>query len=204
MSPDELSILSPASKIRKLLPLFLGGLGIAMMVFGISYNYIKSNQKVTAVEKEMVESASVAGIISSHMIQVDISGAVEKPGVYEIPADSRVKDVLIAAGGLVPKADRTYISKTINLAQRVQDGGKVYFPYINETSLPAEEAGNVSHLININTASASELDTLPGVGPVTSGKIIAGRPYQNISDLQSKKIVSASVYAKLKEKISVN
>lgn len=169
------------------------------MAGGIIYNSIQSNRKVSILGKSTDEVASVAGEISGRRIQVEASGAVEKPGVYDMPYDSRVKDVLIIAGGLVSKADRNYISKNINLAQRVVDGGKIYFPYVGESGQTT-----VGGLININLATATELDSLPSVGPVTAGKIITGRPYQDISELVSKKVVSSSVFQKIKDKIAVN
>ena len=143
-------------------------------------------------------------------IFVDVSGAVEKPQVVEVPYDSRVKDVLIAAGGLTPKADRNYVSKSINLAQKVQDGTKIYVPAQGEmvsVSAPqvsgnSGQLGIQGNLININEASESELDSLPGVGPVTAQKIISGRPYQEVSELVSKKIVNQSVFDKIRDKVA--
>ena len=58
-------------------------------------------------------------------------------------------------------------------------------------------------MVNINTASETELDALPGVGPVTAQKIISNRPYQKIDDLVSKKAVGASVFSKIKDQISI-
>lgn len=213
MSREKLSISSfdtPdfTTRLRRLMPYFLGGLGIALMAGGILYNSIQSKQKTSLAEKSDNREVEAAAAGSVKIIKVDISGAVEQPGVYEIPYDSRVKDVLITAGGLGAKADRNYLAKTVNLAQRVTDGQKIYIPFEGETTTASTttlSSGVTSATtININVASSSELDTLSGVGPVTAGKIIAGRPYQNISELVSKKIVSNSVYQRIKDKISVN
>ncbi|MBI4100099.1 ComEA family DNA-binding protein [Candidatus Microgenomates bacterium] len=194
--------------LMRLAPYFLGGLGIALMVGGIVGNYLQTKQKISVAEKNTDEVATVAGVISGKMIQIDVSGAVEQPGVYQIPYDSRVKDVLITAGGVSAKADRNYLAKTINLAQRVVDGQKVYIPFadeVGESNLSNySDSSNLSHLVNVNTASSSELDTLPGIGPVTAAKIVAGRPYQKTSDLVSKKVVTNSVFQKIKDKISAN
>lgn len=186
----------------RLAPYFLAALGVALMGIGILVNYIQSNQKLSQVKGNDFDIATVSGVTTTRKVQIEASGAVVEPGVYEIPYDSRVKDVLIAAGGLTAKADRTYISKNINLAQRVVDGMKVYFPAMGESATTQINA--VNRLININTASSSELDTLPGIGPVTAEKIINGRPYQTLSELVSKKIISRSVFDKIKDKISLN
>ncbi len=191
----------------RLVPYFLGGLGIALMVIGVLVNYLQIHQKTTERLKKDVASEPTLREINLRRIKVDVSGAVERPGVYEIPDDSRVKDVLITAGGLAAKADRNYISKSVNLAQRVVDGTKFYFPFENEVSQGSfgqtalGSATQTSYQLNINTATSAELDALPGVGPVTAGRIIAARPYQNISELVSRKIVTNSVYQKIKDRV---
>ena len=144
-------------------------------------------------------------------IFVDLQGAVEKPGVYELPLGSRMNDMLILAGGFSAEADREWVARSLNLAQKLADGAKIYIPAKLATRLPAEasaKAGNsqlvnISNLININTASAAQLDTLWGIGPATAQKIIDGRPYQDINDLRTKKLVKANVWEAIKDKITV-
>lgn len=147
----------------------------------------------------------------SGKIKADIEGAVLKPGVYELESGSRIGDLLIMAGGLTVEADREWVSKTLNLAAKLTDGGKVYIPSVGEVGSVKVESGKgsgtvggaiTSLLISINSASLSELDKLPGVGPVTAQKIIDGRPYQTIEELVSRKIVGQSVFEKIKEQIS--
>ena len=90
---------------------------------------------------------------------VDLEGAVEKPGLYELPFDARVNDLLIRAGGLSASADREWVEKNLNLAQKLADGAKIYIPRLGENE-PGEVAGSSvisSEKININSASASEL-----------------------------------------------
>lgn len=198
-----------ATQLRRLIPVIMAGTGIIFIVVGILVNYFKNKQNASVGSLGDDRIGSVAGEIRVKNIAVDISGAVEKPGVYLIPYDSRIDNVLITAGGLSPKADRKYVSRYINLAQRVSDGMKIYIPFENDsfTNRTSQSTGgvvNVSELINVNTASASELDTLPGIGVVTANKIIAGRPYQNVTDLTSRGIVSKSVFEKIKDKITVN
>lgn len=143
-------------------------------------------------------------------IAIDIEGAVVSPGVYMLGADSRVQDALIAAGGLSAEADRQIISKRINLAQKITDGQKLYIPKIGESKDQAAAAsGGVADvqsgngLVLINSASLSELDTLPGVGKVTAQKIVDNRPYATIEELLSKKIMSQKVFEQNKDRIDL-
>ena len=198
-----------ATRLRRLIPYLMAGTGLVFIILGFLINHIKSDQNTSLGSTDSKKTGSVAGEIKTKTIVVDISGAVEQPGVYTMPYDSRIDNVLITAGGLAPKADRKYISRYINLAQRVIDGMKIYIPFENDNfiSQSSQEAGGVvkvSRLININLASSSELDSLPGIGTVTAGKIIAGRPYQNITELTSRSIVTKSVFDKIKDKISTN
>lgn len=116
--------------------------------------------------------------IESKEIVVNVAGAVEKLGVYRLPHGSRVNGVLVAAGGLSEEADRDWTSRYINLAQLVSDGIKIYIPAVGEQQeiggvftqpLSITESGSVIRLetakkININNATAAELDTLWGIG----------------------------------------
>lgn len=149
--------------------------------------------------------ASVSDTVSEKELIVHVDGAVVAAGVYNLESDARVTDAIAAAGGLTSEADQS----RINLAAKVSDGQKIHIPKIGE-SVSRSVGGSVgqiagesaSQLININTASESELDKLPGVGPVTAGKIIASRPYNAPEDLLTKKVVSSSTYEKLKDFIT--
>lgn len=103
---------------------------------------------------------------------IQISGAVATPGVYEIPTNGRLVDALAAAGGLTDEADTTQL----NLAARVGDGEHVHIRIFSTPSEQIDEVdANVSARINVNLASAAELDLLPGIGPVIAGRIIDER-----------------------------
>ncbi len=116
---------------------------------------------------------------------------------------ARIKDTLIVAKGLSSDANRDWVTKTLNLAAKLTDGDKIYIPKINDSSENLGTASRNSELININTASEKELDSLSGVGPATAEKIISLRPYQNINDLLSKKAVSSKVFEGIKDKVTV-
>lgn len=163
-----------------------------------------------------LDQSSTPIVVKQNSLEVDVEGGVVSPGLYSLPSGSRIKDALIVAGGLSDEADRNAVAKQLNLAVKVTDGGKIYIPKIGEIPAAAS-TGNISSgdnsmndvlgtttgLININTASADELESLPGVGQVTAQKIIDGRPYGAVEDMLSRKVVGNSVYQKIKDKVSV-
>jgi competence protein ComEA len=144
----------------------------------------------------------------------EISGEVEKPGVYRLANDARIEDLLIVAGGLSENADRAWVEKSLNRAAKLVDGQKVFIPPINQSSPPSAnnlvQYQNVSSvldnqgsgLVNINAAGLKELDALPGIGPVYAQNIIDHRPYSSSEDLVQKKVVPKNVYEKIKEKVT--
>lgn len=115
---------------------------------------------------------------ASSAVFVYVAGAVVSPGVYRVPADARVADVLDAAGGPAPGADLV----VLNLAATVTDGERIYVPRQGEQVPPEVAAsgpnagpGQPSAPVNLNTATVDQLDDLPGVGPATAQAIVAWR-----------------------------
>ncbi|HSV94692.1 MAG TPA: helix-hairpin-helix domain-containing protein [Spirochaetia bacterium] len=139
------------------------------------------------------------------LIFVDIEGAVIKSGVFELKDGSRVKDVLVMAGGLSDGADRDFCEKNINMAELVKDGQKIYIPFLENTNAPYgyTEANVSSKRVNINSASISELDTLWGIGSARAESIVKNRPYQSIEDLITKNVLTKSLVDKNREMMSV-
>ena len=135
---------------------------------------------------------------SNEMIWVDVAGAVERPGVYELGKGSRVKDALVAAGGLAQDADRSYLEKVLNLAEIVKDGEKLYIPHEG-----SEVMGESTGLININTANISELDPLWGVGTARAQDIVDNRPFSKVEELTTKNVLPENVYEQIKNEVSV-
>lgn len=178
------------------IPIALSLLGIVLIIGGL----------ITSQSKNQSKNFPTASIVEAQKtISVDISGAVQNPGVYQLSEASRVEEVIQKAGGFSEDSNQEYISKYLNLAQKLVDGMKIYVPFQGETGAVAG-AGAVSgqtSKININTASQSELESLSGVGPVTASKIISGRPYQSVEELVDKKIVSKSVFEKIKDSVSL-
>lgn len=192
---------------RNFLPLSLGALGMIFFAYGLIGIFVSSK----TVSDDIVFEANSAQQSPSEVkiIFIDIEGAVVKPGLYKLPQDSRIQDALIAAGGLSASADREYIAKNLNLAIKLTDGAKIYIPSVGEAlngvSVPntSSQVGNVSGLININSGSQTQLESLPGIGPKTAEKIMEGRPYGSVQELLIKKIVGNKVFSQIKDKISV-
>lgn len=155
----------------------------------------------------------------SGQIVVDVDGAVAHPGLYKLPPDSRVQAALAAAGGLSPQAD----AHRINRAAKLHDGQKLYVLSQGESTPPqaassgqgceghscASTDGGVAGsdaegqgLVNINTANATQLTQLPGVGPAIAQKIIdyrtANGPFTSVDDLTKVPGIGAAKLAQIK------
>jgi len=200
LSMDETSL----DKLIKenFLALILVAGAVILLIFGIYQLVLKPSKSSLTLEENSKNSEP-----SASKILVDVAGAVNKPGTYTLTTDARYKDAIKLAGGISPEADEEWIEKNLNQASRVSDGMKIYIPRVGEqassTSTSTVAGASQTGLINVNLASSSELDTLPGIGPVTAQKIIDNRPYSQISDLVSKKAVTQSVFDKIKDKISI-
>ncbi len=150
--------------------------------------------------------------------QVYVSGEVNDPGVYVVEPGMIVEDVIQLAGGFTDKADRNLV----NLALRVRDELQVVVPAVGETvALPTAppEAGmsavvepaaatpTIPAIININTATLEELDTLPGIGPSTAQNIIDHRtqngPFAQIEDIMNVSGIGEGRFNEIKALITV-
>jgi competence protein ComEA len=139
---------------------------------------------------------------------VYISGAVGVPDVYELPSDARIKDLVLAAGGLTSDAD----PGRINLAEPLKDSEHVHVPRQGESldnaAVVADTAGIAQGgSLDLNTASASDLDSLPGIGQSFADRIIEYRttngPFRSVEDLQKVKGIGAALFAKIAPLVSV-
>lgn len=192
----------------------IGVVGVVLLIGGlvVAFKGSSKNSGVEIVSESMLQEAS-----SSAQIVVDVSGAVQRPGVYKLNQNLRVNDALVAAGGLASDADRVWLARYLNLAQVVPDGAKIYIPYEGESGNTSKVSsigttGKVSGVsigsvlergVNINTASQQELDGLWGIGEKRAGDIIANRPYQNTEELMTKAGIPKNVYEKIKDKIVI-
>ena len=184
---------------RLRLPLALLLVGLILAAGGRFLALNKNNQP----EFEIVSGTEVKGENAGVNI-VEVSGEVNSPGVYELPAGARVEDALMVAGGLSSDANTDWVEKYLNRAANVVDGQKIYVPSQSDSSTdnnygmgqsesqpPSQE---ISGLVNINTASRAELEELRGIGPVYAQKIIDNRPYSSVEELLVKKVITQKIY----------
>lgn len=192
--------------------MLIGGIFIGLMSAGVVLITSKPPQGAAILLRPPPTTKPIA---------VHITGAVAKPGVYHLPINSRVEDVIQEAGGVISSAD----IEMVNMAATLEDGMKVNIPQkstavvaVNvadvsdsetENEKTDEEENNVpssTFPVNINTATQAELETLPGVGPVTAQKIIAYRtenPFQLIEEIQKVPGIGPATFEKLKDLITV-
>ena len=161
------------------------------------------------------------------VVVVQVAGAVVRPGVYSLPAGSRVTDAIQAAGGYSTEVDPRAAETKLNLAAKLQDAQLIAVPRRGETAggglgaggLPGAGGGpgggggsgagtsTMPGPTNLNTATAEQLDSLPGIGPATAQKIIASRQeraFAKVDDLVTRKIVTAATLSKLRSLVTAD
>lgn len=153
---------------------------------------------------------------TSGTVFVHVTGQVATPGLYELKPGSRIHDALTAAGGPTPEAN----TSAVNLAELVSDGTQIYVPAIGEeVSLPSAHtvqgkdntssgsSPSSNQLVNLNTADAAELQTLPKVGPVLAESIIAWREehggFQSVDELDQVSGIGPATLEKLRPLVTV-
>jgi len=188
---------------------------VGVSLIGLGIVFTKNSGGVLSDKVEVLESAT-EGQNKNDEIVVEVSGAVENPGVYKLSDNSRIEDALIAAGGVSADADRDWMEKVINRAAKITDGQKIYIAAVGEQTgaLSASIGGgnqsgsstnlaSSSKLVNVNTASQNQLESLWGIGPVTAQNIIEQRPYSSVQELLDKKILKSNVYERNKDILTV-
>ncbi|HKY51405.1 MAG TPA: ComEA family DNA-binding protein [Candidatus Limnocylindria bacterium] len=134
-------------------------------------------------------------------IVVDVGGAVARPGVVHLAAGARVGDAIAAAGGLTPDADPA----ALNRAAHVRDGARVYVPRHGEIPPAGSIGGGAELKIDINRATAAELEALPGIGPSTAARIVRAREakaFTRVEELQTRGLLSARVFADIRDLVT--
>lgn len=161
----------------------------------------------TGKSEETVSIEETDDIIDTiSVIYVYVCGEVENPGVYELPADSRVYAALELAGGFTEKAD----SCRVNLADNLTDGTRIYIPAIGASDAYFSEGieENISDgLVNINTATKSQLMELPGIGAAKAEAILSYREsvgrFTCIEDIMNVSGIKEASFEQIKELIQV-
>lgn len=189
------------------------GMGLGLILLGGIWMIYKPMDKGSDIQFYSVQEEEVP-----EELFVDISGGINKPGVYELAPESRLKDLVLAAGDFSDDADEDWISRNLNLARRLNDGEKIYIPRENEISNvqnsnvendQVEQVENVksSAFVNINTATLGELETLPGIGPAFGERIIdyrnANGGFKSIEEIQAVSGIGEKTFEKIKGQISI-
>lgn len=184
-----------ADRVRRWLLLLIpvvAASGVALAVVG------RASDAAPLVETVAEPSAAP----TLQVIVVDVVGAVSHPGVVRLPAGARVLDALLAAGGMTADADLFALNK----AAPLRDGARIYVPRPGE-AVPAGALGSTAETkVNLNSATANELDALPGIGPATAAAIVRARttkPFGTIDELQTRGLISPKVFADLRDLVTV-
>jgi competence protein ComEA len=140
------------------------------------------------------------------MLIVDVAGAVHQPGVYEFAEGDRVIDAIERAGGALPKADLSLL----NLAAALVDGTQILVPKAGPAvpgAVPGATPGSTGGLININTASATELEALPGIGEVLSATIVEYRtqngPFTSVDQLEDVSGIGPATLEEIRDQVTI-
>jgi competence protein ComEA len=177
----------------------------ALLIMGVGLLVLSSFVVFRGSSKEVIAAPLIPIEVSIPEVTVDVAGAVNNPGVYSLPAQSRVIDALRAAGNSVTGSDLS----DLNLARVVKDGEQIY---VNPTVRSANGKRIIKKIIprgpiNINRATAREFDSLVGIGPVIAKRIVEYRrvngPFMAIEDLEKVSGIGSAKFEELKSKISV-
>lgn len=165
----------------------------------------------TQTQEQTVETEQKETLKSDQTVQVYVCGEVAAPGVYQLKDGMRICDAVEAAGGLTKAASREYW----NLAERLADGQMIYFPTeeeARERKASAEAAGasvqeESDGRIDINTADAAQLVTIPGIGETRAAAILAYRekngPFAKVEDIMQVSGIKSALFEKMKDYITI-
>jgi competence protein ComEA len=197
-------------------------LGFLLVILGIGINFrdqfltkeetiLQSRietKNISPTGKAMPAGRQVDVQVYSEVV-IDIAGEVMKPGVYKLKNGSRVDEVLIAAGGLGAKADRDWVEKNLNKAEKVFDGQKIYIPKIGESTIINSNTPLVRGVavVRINSATLEELDKLDGVGPAIAQRIIDYRTenggFKSVEEIKLVPGIGDKMFEKIKNEIQL-
>jgi len=174
-----------------------------------------------AAPVERIDEAQVAptpgATVATGELYVHVFGAVNAPGLYVLPADARVVDAIAAAGGATDDA----AIEGVNLARPLSDGEQLAVPTRDQLAAPEQPTGDGAPVppgaggtgsaaggkINVNTADAAALDTLPRIGPAIAERIIAWReengPFASVDDLKAVEGIGEKTLAALRDLVTV-
>ncbi len=189
---------------------------VAYVLIGLLAGFILAGALFIVTRLPSGEPVKLLPSPTQPSITIQIMGEVVHPGVYSFAQGSRVQDAVNAAGGLLSTADTT----SVNLAAKLEDGQQINIPAGSGAAAGAPPSSSnapflvlttptvpAADLININTATLAQLDTLPGIGPTTAQKIIDYRnqhgPFQKIEDIMNVAGIGPATFDNIKTLITV-
>ncbi len=217
---------APTRKANPLMTYLLGVLTSFLVIGGGQLLWPKATPPTVAIQAPPTPIPTATTLptplppptVTPAPIIIFVSGAVQMPGLYQLPAAARVGDAIHLAGGLAANAD----GARVNQAEPVVDGAQLHIPTMDETAalqplvglsggasggaaLRSGETGNMipGGLVEINTASLAQLDTLPGIGPSKAQAIIDQRPYASVDDLARVPGIGSSTIEQLRSLVTV-
>lgn len=188
-------------------------LGIILLVIGIGINF-KSNfweKSEIKVTSKNISPTPKVDVQVYNKVTIDIGGEVINPGVYKLNEGDRIIDALVVAGGLGLKADRDWVEKNLNQAERLVDGQKIYIPKIGEEikmdSKVLGKTDKIDDKVRLNTATIEDLDKLSGIGPAIASRIIDYRTknggFKDINELKLVSGIGDKLFEKIKDEIAL-
>lgn len=163
------------------------------LLLGQDYNISESASGEPDADTGSEETSDGGTSGQTDILYVHVCGAVNEPGVYELSAGSRINDAVLCAGGFDSEADR----ESINLVEQLEDGQQIRIPFIGEQEMSPD-----SGLIDINSAGAEILCTIPGIGETRAAAIIAYREehggFRQPEDLMKVSGIKEGLYARIK------
>lgn len=184
---------------------------VALLLFLVGGRGARPVEFTSTEDASTTATGSAGGVQEQQAVVVHVAGAVREPGVYSLRAGARVDDALQAAGGYLGNA----AIDALNLARILVDGEQVYVQTIDQlesgegstASGGSDGGGSVGGLLNLNTATAGELDALPGIGPSTAQKIVDDRgangPFGTVEDLMRVSGIGAKKLETLRDLVTV-
>lgn len=193
--------------------LVIAGIVITMIIIVVIYIFsIKPQTNKNYENLEIEDVSKTEEKVEITKIKVHIAGSVVTEGIIELEEGARVADAIKEAGGTTADAN----TKKINLAQKLQDGQKIYIPNQNETEEDImenlgetieENRINSSSKVNINTATQTELELLSGIGPSIASKIISYRKengkFKTIEDIKNVPGIGEAKFNSIQDQITV-
>lgn len=180
-------------------------LAVVLVATFVLRGSVGSGDDLHVVEGDLVPPAATEATSTARVV-VHVVGAVRTPGLYVLPEGSRVSDAVEAAGGMLGNA----ADEAVNLARVLNDGEQVRIPTTDEASATIGAAGSTApgapQKVNINTATAADLEMLPGIGPATAQKIVDDRarngPFSAPEDIMRVPGIGPKKYDALKDLIT--